>query len=125
MSALLIVLFALSVACDVSGQYCFKRGVVGVHAEDEQASHWRFWLSALSDGWLWTGVAIYIVEIVVWLEILERAPLSLAFPIASLNYCGILLASRFLLGETVGPRRWAGALLITLGVVIVGVGANG
>ncbi len=120
----LALLFCVSIACDVGGQLCFKRGVTDQHAKDEEASTLRFWLASLKDPWLLGGVAIYIIEIFTWLAILERAPLSLAFPLASLNYCGILLASRFLLGEQVGPRRWAGAALITVGVVIVGVGAD-
>jgi hypothetical protein len=51
------------------------------------------------------------------------APLSLAFPLASLSYCGVLLASRFVLGEAVSRRRWLGVGLITAGVAIVCAGA--
>jgi len=121
MTPLLILLFGLSVICDVGGQLCFKHGVN--HGGDEDLPLLRFWLSSLKNPWLLSGIAIYCVEIVTWLQILERAPLSVAFPIASLNYCGILLASRFILKETVTARRWAGAVLITLGVIIVGAGA--
>ena len=121
MTPLLVLLFALSVACDVGGQLCFKHGVN--QGDHEGKPMLTFWLHSLKNPWLLAGVVIYVIEVVTWLQILERAPLSLAFPIASLNYCGILLASRFILGETVTTRRWLGALMITLGVIIIGAGA--
>lgn len=101
MSASLAGWFFLSVLCDVTGQLCFKRG----------------------NAWIWLGVAIYAVEIVVWIRILSLVPLAIAFPIASLNFIAITLASWALLGERVGPRRWAGTALVTAGVVLVARGA--
>jgi drug/metabolite transporter (DMT)-like permease len=47
-------------------------------------------------------------------------PLSFAFPLASLSYCGIALSSRFILKEPVSRRRWLGTALIALGVAMVG-----
>jgi len=129
MSPLLWMLFALSLVCDVAGQLCFKQGADHLAGHAAGRTWWRRlagYLAAIAGApWLWAGVAVYVVELIVWLAILERAPLSLAFPIASLNYCGVIVASRFLLHEPVSRRRWAGAALITLGVAIVGLGAKG
>lgn len=130
MTPFLWSLFGLSLGCDVGGQLCFKLGASRMGARPAGRGSIRRRFAAhvraiLQVPWLWAGVAIYVLELAVWLAILERAPLSLAFPIASLNYCGVLLASRFLLNEQVGRRRWAGAALITLGVIIVGIGAGG
>ncbi len=107
--------FALSVACDVGGQLCLKRGADAL----PDASGVKMALALLRSGWVVAGVAIYIVEIFVWLRILAEVPLSIAFPIASLNFLGITLASALVLRERVALRRWFGAGLITLGVVIV------
>lgn len=110
--------FALSVACDVSGQLCFKIGAERL-PDLHKASPGEFAAGVLTDYWLLIGIAIYIVETFVWLRILAEVPLSVAFPIASLNLLGVVLASRVFLNETVGPRRILGAGLITLGVIIV------
>lgn len=127
MTPFLWLLFGLSLACDVGGQLCFKHGVDGIADDTVGGGRWlaAYGVAVLRAPWLWAGIAVYALELVVWLAILERAPLSLAFPIASLNYCGVTVASRFLLNERVGKRRWAGAALITLGVVIVGFGTEG
>lgn len=129
MSAFLWLLFGLSVACDVAGQLCFKHGVDGI-ADDTGHGGWlhqsaRYFKAVAHAPWLWGGVAVYALELVIWLAILERAPLSLAFPIASLNYCGVIVASHVLLKERVSRQRWIGAAFITLGVAIVGLGAEG
>ena len=129
MTPFLWLLFGVSLGCDVGGQLCFKLGVSRIGTRAAGGGIRRrlsaYAAAALRAPWLWAGIAIYALELAVWLAILERAPLSLAFPIASLNYCGVILASRFLLDERVGPRRWAGVALITLGVIIVGFGAGG
>ncbi len=41
--------------------------------------------------------------------------MSLLFPAAALAYCGVVLAGKVVLGETVSRRRWLGTLVITLG----------
>lgn len=129
MSPFLWLLFGLSVACDMGGQLCFKRGVHDIAVTDGQgawARQFALYFNAVARApWLWGGIAVYAVELVIWLAILERAPLSLAFPIASLNYCGVMIACHLLLKEHVSRRRWIGAAFITLGVAIVGLGAEG
>jgi undecaprenyl phosphate-alpha-L-ara4N flippase subunit ArnE len=108
----LVLLFAVSVACDVSGQILFKIGV-----DRPSAALWR---DRSGNFWLLGGIAVYTLEIFVWLRILALVPLSLAFSIASLNVLGITLASRVILKEAVGGIRWMGAVLVTIGIVIVG-----
>lgn len=96
--------FLLSIVCDVVGQLCFKQGTQNFR-------------------WVLVGVAVYAIEIVVWVRILSLVPLAIAFPIASLNFIAITLASWVVLGERVGGRRWAGTALVTAGVVLVAHGA--
>ena len=84
-----------------------------------------FWKGVFSSPLLWAGIATYVVELGLWLAVLANAPLSFVFPLASLGYVGVMLASRFVLKEMISPRRWAGALLITLGVAVVYIGGRG
>ncbi|WP_219827708.1 hypothetical protein [Salmonella enterica] len=69
--------------------------------------------------WIAVGLAIYGLEIFVWLRVLALAPLTLAAPIASLNYIGVILMSRWLFAEEVSARQWAGAAFITAGSIAV------
>ncbi|POZ99574.1 transporter, partial [Pseudomonas sp. MWU12-2312b] len=81
-----------------------------------------FWGQVFNAPLLWCGIGAFVVEFLVWLEALSRAPLSLLFPAAALAYCGVVLASKLVLGETVSRRRWLGTLVISAGVMLVCVG---
>jgi drug/metabolite transporter (DMT)-like permease len=124
MSAAFILLFATTVLLDVVGQIWFKLGLNRL--PDEAAdSHGRFWKRVFGSPMVWAGIGAYAVELGLWLAVLANAPLSFVFPLASLSYVGVLIASRVILKETVSARRWAGALLITLGVTLVYISGQG
>lgn len=115
-------MFALllgSVLCDVGGQVCFK---IGVHDESGAARRGGlsgFLLGLLRSRWIVLGVVVYALEFVFWFGALTLAPLSLAIPFAALSYCGVVLASRFVLREHISPRRWAATAIVAGGVAIV------
>jgi drug/metabolite transporter (DMT)-like permease len=116
MSVFLVFWFALSILCDVCGQLCFKIGADRLPPDRSVLGGAR---AVLSSSWLIAGLCVYAVEVIVWLKILSEVPLSIAFPIASLNFLGVTLASATFLGERVGRPQWLGASLVTLGVAIV------
>ena len=130
MTPLLGALFVLSIGCDVAGQIFFKVGAMSVPVKDgvrpgksDAAVGFANWQSeaavVLRNKWLLAGIATYALEALVWLRILAEVPISVAFPIASLNFLGVALASRWCLGEVVTRRQWAGAGLVTMGVALV------
>ena len=118
MSPELLILFPISIACDITGQIFFKVGADQISSvQPVGASGFRDRL--ISNGWIALGVSIYAFEMFVWLRILTLAPLSLAFPIAATNFLGVTFASRYLFKEDVSARQWVGVLLVTLGVIAV------
>ena len=119
MSLPVILLIAFSILLDVIGQLAFKLGLDRLPEQDGGFRLRGFWLQLMAAPLLWAGIAAYTVEFLTWLEVLSLAPLSLAFPAASLSYCGVVLAGRLVLGETVSRRRWLGTLAITGGVMLV------
>jgi len=114
----LAFLFVISISCDVFGQIFFKIGVDRL-PDATGPDRARFWSGLLRQPWLVAGLLTYVIETFVWLRILSEADLSLAFPIASVNFLGIVLASRILLKEQVHRWQWVGAVLVTIGVAIV------
>ncbi|WP_144379131.1 transporter [Mesorhizobium amorphae] len=118
MSTELIILFVLSIVCDVFGQIAFKFGADALPEFSTQ--RWQPFARALfADRWVGIGLVIYVAEFIIWVRILTLAPLGIAFPLASLNILAITLAGRLWLGEKTGPSQWLGALLITAGVILV------
>jgi undecaprenyl phosphate-alpha-L-ara4N flippase subunit ArnE len=118
MTTEIITLMAVSIACDVLGQIAFKIGADKLPAAGDVGLA-SFCRRMLGEPWLVVGIVVYILEFIVWIRVLALVPLTIAFPIASLNILGIALASHYLLGEVITRRQWAGAILITAGVAIV------
>lgn len=115
-SLVLLLLLLGSVTCDVAGQVCFKLGVG--HA-DEGSGAWSLLHKILHSPWIALGVTVYALEFVLWFAALSRTRLSVAFPFTALGYAGVVLASRFILGERVSARRWIGVGTIVVGVALV------
>jgi drug/metabolite transporter (DMT)-like permease len=65
------------------------------------------------------GIAIYGVATVVWLYVLSRLPLSLAYPLQSLAYVFALLIAFFLFKEGIPVNRWIGAAVILAGITVM------
>ncbi len=115
MTLILALWFLASIICDVSGQLCLKFGA-NHSLKTEKTSLWK---GLIANPWTLTGIVIYAIEMLVWLRILSIAPLSLAYPVASLNFLGVVFASRIFLKEPLSNRRLLGSLCITIGVGLV------
>lgn len=113
-------LLALAILLEIAGQVCFKLGLDRI--PDQVGSGLGLWARIARSPWIGVGVAAYTLEFPVWLAVLSLAPLSAAFPAASLGYVGVALACRFILGERIGGRRLAAMTLIVLGVALVSAG---
>jgi drug/metabolite transporter (DMT)-like permease len=122
---LTLFLLVATVTCDIVGQVFFKLGVghddgvAEAGAKPVRGGIAPFLRNLVGSPWIVAGVLVYAVEFVVWFAALTRMPLSEAFPFNALSYCGVVLASRYLLREKVSPRRWLGTLIIALGVTLI------
>jgi drug/metabolite transporter (DMT)-like permease len=117
---LMFALLMATVVCDVCGQVCFKLGV----GHDDSAVQSRtgasgFVLDLVGSPWVVAGLLIYVVEFIVWFAALSLTPLSVAFPFMALSYCGVVIASRWILKERVSLRRWLGTIAVAAGVALV------
>jgi len=65
------------------------------------------------------GFVCYGVSALIWLSVLSRLPLSVAYPILSLNFVLIFLTSAAILGEPVSTTKVAGTALIMGGIVLI------
>ncbi len=68
------------------------------------------------------GTLLMIVYFGLYMFALKLADLSFVLPITGLSYLIGAFMAKWYLHETVTPTRWCGALFITLGVVVVGLG---
>jgi len=75
-----------------------------------------FVLRALRAGWLWFGVLLMTASFFSFLAMLSWFPVSFVIPATSLAYVAGAFGAKIFLGEHLNGTRWAGILLICLGV---------
>ena len=71
------------------------------------------------------GVCLMAVYFGLYMLALRWADLSFVLPITALSYLLGAILARLYLHEHVTPVRWIGAIVITIGVIIVGLGDAG
>ncbi|OGX21780.1 MAG: hypothetical protein A3K54_02295 [Omnitrophica WOR_2 bacterium RBG_13_44_8] len=116
-----ILLILLSIVIAIGGQVLLKIGMNQI-SSDEILSFVgvrNFFLAVLKSPKVMTGLFLYGLSAVVWLIILTRVDLSFAYPMIGISYIFMLFISKFLLNEQVSPLRWIGAVVISIGVVII------
>ena len=83
------------------------------------AHHLSALFAAFRVPWVLAGIVLLTLFFASYLTALSWADLTFVLPATSFGYVIIALLSRFWLHETITPARWAGILLITLGVGFV------
>lgn len=65
------------------------------------------------------GIVCNAISFVMFLGLLSVAELSFAVPATALSYILKIVLARIYLGESVTWQRWAGALLVGMGVILL------
>jgi drug/metabolite transporter (DMT)-like permease len=68
---------------------------------------------------VWVGIGCMICALFVWLHALRFVPLIIAFSLAAATQIVIPLGSWLFLGEQISLVRWAGIVIVTLGIMII------
>lgn len=82
----------------------------------------RFLGRAFCTGWFWVGVPLMTLSFYLLMVLLSWEPITLVIPASALSYVVGTLGAKYILKEDVNGMRWAGVLLVCLGVAIVAAG---
>ena len=76
-------------------------------------------LRGASSPLIWAGIFLYVINFFIWIAVLTRVQLSVAFPVGSTSYIFVAFLATIFLREAVTPLRWLGIALIVLGIHLV------
>ncbi|MFA6350659.1 MAG: EamA family transporter [Candidatus Omnitrophota bacterium] len=78
-----------------------------------------FILKLIANPWIYLALLFSTFSLFLWLFILTKADLNLAFSLDSMHYIFIAFASGLVLKEKMGSLRWVGTVSIVIGIVLV------
>lgn len=91
--------------------------------QKQAVEHWRIhptgWQGKVGSRWLWAAIGCLGLGMLVWLLVLQRLDVSIAYPMLSLNFVLVTLASRIWFKEMTDLRHWTGIALIIIGIVLL------
>tara|TARA_B100001245_G_C22723077_1_gene351261 strand:+ start:106 stop:483 length:378 start_codon:yes stop_codon:yes gene_type:complete len=119
-------LLLFNVILSVLGQILLKQGMnqVGEISGSFQQMAPKL-IQALMNPFVIGGIGVYGSTTLIWLVVLSRIKLSVAYPMISLGYIFSILFSWLLFKEDVPKIRVLGAFVICIGVYLVSMGEFG
>ena len=98
----------------------FKKGTLSTGIDNVTFDNAGVFMSRLiaSPG-LWTGALLHATNFFLWVAVLSKVDLSVAFPTGSMSYILVALLSVVFLGEHISAYRWLGIVFIIIGIWFV------
>jgi drug/metabolite transporter (DMT)-like permease len=116
------VILGLVSICAPLGDTCLARGMT--HLPAISLSHPGALIAAVFTPWIAAGIGLLICFFASYLTALSWADLTFVLPATALGNVIVALLSCFWLHEAISLERWAGIVLITLGVGFVAQGPS-
>ncbi|MBW7476589.1 EamA family transporter [Paenibacillus oenotherae] len=105
----------------VTGQFLWKYGLM---QRDKPFESLRTIIELMFSPYILGGLMIYGFATVLWLYIVSKVDLSLAYPIQSLAYIISIFGAYYIFGESLSALKIVGCLLILAGVACIGLSAR-
>jgi uncharacterized membrane protein len=116
------MILGLVALCAPLGDTCLSRGMTQVPAIS--LAHPASLIVAVFTPWIAAGIALLIGFFASYLTALSWADLTFVLPATAFGNVIVALLSKFWLHEPISLERWAGIILITVGVGFVAQGPS-
>ena len=105
------VTLLISFACLMSlGQLLFKKTSLSISNQNMEATSLiEGIIKSVQIPWLYMALTVYAFATILWLYILKRIPLSIAYPFSALAMVIVPILAVFIFGERLSWSYWLGA----------------
>ncbi len=116
-----VVVMLMAVTAGTIGDLLLARGMkeLGDISAMNLKGIFNVFLQALTSPKLVFGTCFLAIFFFLWLAVLSWEDLSVALPMQALNYILVAFLSQYFLHEVVSPLRWAGTVLVAIGVMMI------
>ena len=115
-----ILLILSSVALNALAQLFVRQGMLKVGVVTLKWDQlWNMLLSFFTNLYLWGGMLCYAVSLVLWMVVLSKVNVSLAYPFSCVGFIITAILAYFFLNEPLTPQKCIGIAVICIGVIIL------
>lgn len=114
MTKLLFALCAIFSILLAIGQLLFKAAADQIGRTMPADGYW-----ALLSGSLFAALACYGVATILWVYILTKVPLSIAYPFTLAGAVIVIALANVSFGEMISPRQMFGIIVVIVGMAII------
>ncbi len=124
LSLQILALIAFAVSCSALAQVALKHGMgrEQVQAALAVGGVERVALAVLGSPGVWLGLVVYGLSAILWLFVLARVDLSVAYSFVSLGFLLVMALGAILFGEPITWTKVLGTMLVALGIWLVATG---
>ena len=113
-------LIILGVTLNTVAQLCLKQGMTAIGTVSiELAGLFDLVFKAATSPFILLGLACYVASFAVWLVVLSRVEVSMAYPMLSVGYIVTAVFGYYFWGESLGMYKILGIFLICAGVGVM------
>jgi drug/metabolite transporter (DMT)-like permease len=116
------IVLSLVVVLQAVGNICLSRGMyqVGALRTFTCSALIAFAQHTLTNPWVALAVALLLADFLLYLAALSWLDLSYVLPMTASSYILTALMAWLILGEAISATQWAGTLVVSGGVFLVG-----
>ena len=117
----IILLVLMAEIAGTAGQILFKKGTGRLDRQNFKRfnTYFEFIKKILEIPVIWLGLFLMGSGLFFWLVALAGSDLSVVFPLGSMQYVLILVASQLFLKEKIDRKKLIGTLLVMAGIMAV------
>ncbi len=117
----IILLVLMAEITGTAGQILFKKGTgqLGYQNFKQFSTYLAFTKKILGIPVIWLGLLLVGSGLFFWLAALAGSDLSVVFPLGSMQYILVLIASRLFLKEKMDRKKLIGTLLVVAGIMVI------
>lgn len=113
-----IILIFTSLLMGAAGQILLK---IGVNKLGDFNLTFKGVITTIFTPYIIVGLSLFTISFVLWLKVLTRNNLSYVYPLVSINYIVIAIASKYLLNEGLSFTKIIGITIIICGVIVINI----
>ncbi|WP_367414775.1 EamA family transporter [Snodgrassella alvi] len=120
MNLLTFMLAVISVTLNALAQIALRKTMQTIGTFPQSVpDYFYFGYQLILNAWFITGMCLYAISIGLWMAVLGKTEVSLAYPLLSIGYIITAFIGYFFLHENVNLLRIIGLVTICIGIIII------